>query len=490
MFSLYHNITLGFFDPENNRLGLDYKNLFNDPLRANMTIMHEQVHNALFKITDYGIATTTLYEIYRVCKPEYKDRIKSIIEFMASKQKTVQESTATFIEMEFLRRKTSKRNVEEYVESQMPMEYADRYRRLSFLKNASKKYRDFFTSKIPLIALQNGIRHGEVFQSIDLSNIDSLNTYICSTIEDPDSRFLKLVNAIEKNIGILKKNQKEIAEFAEVSFYEDSSKQDVLDFLNMLLKYSGSKEVFTIDQINGGKNLLDIVQNSEDYLLIGNLGLNISNTSMTLYKKEDLLHYKDEISAIFINRLDNSLVEGQGILEKYYQTKFEAGMIAFSNHVDKYLYVSSKLGMNALIEDEFSEIPLIVKSDLFFPNANSLNFFESKRLPNAVIYNNSRDLLFSLEKSNFQENFKYLVFTTSEDHPFQVFLFVDENEVVHIMNGFGRGIGAVVSKYKDNFVRGEINDFGSYKHTINAVLHIWNGLDPNLDWFSYITRNP
>src|SRR6266496_2891787 len=104
--------TLGKFDISEQWIGLDFRNLFLDPLRAETTLIHEMTHSLIGQTTEMGQAMqniTFFMPKFEHLTPEQKDEIHACL---MKGQTFSQEGFATFMEMQQLRQKTSLGNIQ------------------------------------------------------------------------------------------------------------------------------------------------------------------------------------------------------------------------------------------------------------------------------------------------------------------------------------------------------------------------------------------
>ena len=57
------NYKLGQYSPGESYIGLDYRNLFLDPIKAEATFIHETAHALISGSTEYGQATGKIFQL-------------------------------------------------------------------------------------------------------------------------------------------------------------------------------------------------------------------------------------------------------------------------------------------------------------------------------------------------------------------------------------------------------------------------------------------
>jgi len=150
---------LGRYSSEDEWVGLDYKKLFLDPSLARITYIHEVCHSLLGKTTEFGQATTTLFQtlpkIRIFSKKEDREKIEK--ELMES-QLFVQEGSATLMQTLSHAREIGKTAAMRWAENHLPNDYYNRLDILAFVFDIGSRYRNLFTKKIPHLSMHTSIR--------------------------------------------------------------------------------------------------------------------------------------------------------------------------------------------------------------------------------------------------------------------------------------------------------------------------------------------
>lgn len=123
MSSYWHNTILGKYSPEDRWMGLDFRNLFLDPLATKLTHIHELTHSVLSRTTDFGQATEVIYQLLpkmKHLKSEDKDLIRSSLR---NAQISTQEGSACLMELLRLKSEIGKREAFKWAEKHFTPTY-------------------------------------------------------------------------------------------------------------------------------------------------------------------------------------------------------------------------------------------------------------------------------------------------------------------------------------------------------------------------------
>lgn len=157
MQSFWHSIS-GRYNTTERWIGLDYKSLFLDPVIAKITYVHEITHSVLGSNTDFGLATQTIHSLLpHIASIDEVDKRK-IYEKLYESQLFVQEGSASLMEMLMHRSYVGKERSIIWAFEHLPYDYLDRLKKLMFVMDMGKRYREEFTKKISHLAMHTGIR--------------------------------------------------------------------------------------------------------------------------------------------------------------------------------------------------------------------------------------------------------------------------------------------------------------------------------------------
>jgi hypothetical protein len=119
----WFDTNLGQYDLAERWVGLDYKELFLDPVLADITYAHEVIHAVLAMQTDFGQFTNVFFRLQDNFKRLQPSEINLILKLLFQSQDKVQEGFATFMEISMLRSRTSKQNALAWADANLPNSY-------------------------------------------------------------------------------------------------------------------------------------------------------------------------------------------------------------------------------------------------------------------------------------------------------------------------------------------------------------------------------
>lgn len=487
MFCRWAKTIAGTYFIKDKSVGLDYQSLASDPVNAQMTLIHEGIHNILNNTTEYGLATSEIFNIFDRISQISTEEKKKIKNLLYLGQVFVQEGTASLVEILLLQRKYNKTFALDWAQKNFPKDYYQRFEKLQFVLDFGQKYRDFFRNKIPIIALQTNIRKAIVEQDL-LRKPQEFIKYLSEETYIPDKRLEKMIEKIKYNGGILKKEEKNICESLEINFFLPPDKKEVANYLNYLQEVFGKvSHFFTEKDINEAKKQKEIIQESIDNAVITNLNIDLANSGIIEWKISNFLHYKDNIEAIVVNRLEED--EKKDIYKILTGKICEAGIIGFTKTNEKYVTMADRETLSSLLNNEFKNTTLIVKWGLYSPLNNELEYFTKTRKPDVVIFNTIKGF-----QQTFTDYFikgkraNYIWIAINKKHPFQTLILEDENNVLYLVNTLGnKAINLFISNNKNNLTEltpkeGEIK----YPKHFNNACCVWMNLSWNHDIYKTI----
>lgn len=487
MFSFWHRNILGQYDPQEKWVGFDFRNLFLDRVGAELTYFHEMTHSVLSRSTDFGQATQMIYQLLPYMKHlSIKDR-EDIKNALMNSQMLVQEGMASLMEILRLRMLKNKQFALDWAKENLPEDYYNRFIRLVFVLDLSNSYKDYFTQKIPHLALHTAIRKKIVEQNL-LSNSRKFVNYLETDANNPDIRFQKMIDVIRYKKYLVTKTPSEICNNTGIVLHPDVSKQDVADFQNYVYSLTDIKRKnFVADDIKDAKDV-NVLTDANDQIIIGNMNLNLAKDAIVFFDAEQFLPHKNEISAVMVNLLGDEL-DYKEYMEMLTGRKFEAALVAFSKNGAKYIIGADIVTISSWVKSQFSEATLLVKWGLYVPGRTELSYFGGSRNPDVVVYNTIHDLEEKFEKwFKVGNKAEYLYVGASQDHPFQILILKDNLGVLHLVNVFGNVmIDNFFQKYKNNLARGNPISFLSTTKHYNNIMSIWMGLPWEIDWYKTMT---
>lgn len=481
MSSYWHNTILGKYSPEDRWMGLDFRNLFLDPLATKLTHIHELTHSVLSRSTDFGQATEVIYQLLpkmKHLKPEDKDLIR---QSLRKAQIFTQEGSACLMELLRLRSEIGRQAAIDWAKQHFTAGYYQIVENFFFVLELGQRYRDSFTMQIPHTAMHTGIRRVIVQQDL-LSSAEKFLNYLQDANNNPDARIQKMLEVIRYQTYIPTKPPQEICRLTGIAYFSDVTKQDAANFLNYVHNLAENKTNITADQIRDSKDI-DVLSEANEQIIIGNMNLNLQDNATVLWKIDDLLHYKDVIEAVMVNRMGDDL-EYKSLIEQLIGKKLEAALVAFLKTGEKYMFGSDISTITQLLVNEFSNRTLIVKWGLYKPGEKELLYFTNSRKPDVVIYNTAKDLDNNFNSwLNSDNQAEYLFLKASEDHPFQIILIKDNNNVLHFLNTFNRPANDFLTKYPSSLVKAKPNGFLQNTKHYNNTLSVWGGMPFEVDWY-------
>lgn len=490
MFCRWSRSIAGTYFIKDKSVGLDYQTLASDPVEAQMTIIHEGIHNILNNTTEYGLTTSEMFNILDKIKsvsPEENKKIKSLLYL---NQVFVQEGTASLVEILMLQRQYDKTFALNWARKNFPTDYYERFEKLQFVLDFSQKYRDLFRNRVPIIALQTNIRKAMVEQDL-LRKPQEFIKYLSDETYAPDKRFEKMIEKIRYNGGVLKKEDQDVCERLEIDFFLPPDKQQIANYLNYLQEVFGKvTHFFTEKDITEAKKQKDILQESIDNAIVGNLNIDLANSGIVEWNVNDFLHYKENIEAIIVSRLEED--ERKDIYKIVTGRTCDASIIGFTKTNEKYITAVESALLSSLLSNEFKNATLIVKWGLYSPLNIELNYFSNTRKPDVVLFNTIKSF-----QQAFQDYFakghmaNYIWISIDKKHPFQTLVLEDYNNVLYLVNTVGgKSVNTFISDNKANLVEltpenGEIK----YPKHFNNACSIWMNLPWDHDIYKIIKNN-
>ncbi|MFA6945351.1 MAG: hypothetical protein WC220_05560 [Pedobacter sp.] len=484
MFNFWHRDVLGKYNPEDRWVGLDYNKLLLDPELARLTFIHEITHSVLGSTTDFGMATQTIYQLLPQMKHLTKDDRERIKRALRNSQILVQEGSATLMETLFHGKEIGKKNAIQWAYQHLPSDYWQRLEKLLFVFDMGLSYRDYFTKKIPNLAMHTRIR--KQIADLDLlSSADKFINYLSNDDNNPDARFNKLIDVIRSRTYLSTKPVEQICTECGIKLFPDTSKEDVADFLNYLANLIGDTRKYTASDVGDLAQGKTAILKASEETIIANMNLNLAETGIFLEEVDHLLNYIDGIETIVVNLLGDDIDEKKE-LELLTGKKYEGGIVAFTNTYEKYLLPLDLKKLASLTKNELSNKTLIVKWGLYDLGGKEINLISGSRKPDVVLYNTVKNLSDKF-KPWFEsgKTVSYLYLGATEDHPLQSLLLKDENGVLHLVNTYGnKYIREFIEPNRKSLIREKPAFFLEDAKHINDTMSTWMGLPWEIDWFN------
>lgn len=136
----WFDLNLGQYHLAERWVGLDYKELFLDPILADITYAHEASHGVMALQSDFGQATNVIFKLQDSFTKIQSDEVDLILKSLFQSQDKVQEGFATFMEISRLRALTTKQNALALAQQNLPPAYKQYLAPLLFGFELSKGY--------------------------------------------------------------------------------------------------------------------------------------------------------------------------------------------------------------------------------------------------------------------------------------------------------------------------------------------------------------
>lgn len=472
--------TLGKFDISEQWIGLDFRNLFLDPLRAETTLIHEMTHSLIGQTTEMGQAmqnVTFFMPKFEHLTLEQKNEIHACL---MKCQTFSQEGFATFMEMQQLRKKTSLGNIQ-LAKDQMPPAYRSRFERMEFMMHKKNKVRERFTKKISMLVMNNGFRIAAPGLDL-LRSPESIKNYFDYPDHNPDARLEKVLVALRKNERILRKKPRKIAKMCGLEFFEPASAQEVVRFVNYLLGLAKMEQDYTLEMV--GRTINKEPQaNVIDNLLVTNMNLDLVQTGMMIWEDEDIQFEASHSQATFI--VEHTHIEDQELLESKFKRKFEVDLVLFSKGGEKYMAATSFENSQQLLLNELKDSTVITKWGICNPVNGSFSISKTRK-PSIIVYNRPADMLntFQRHKDGIKK-YEYIHIGMSQDHPFQSLIVkVNGLESLHFVNGFGNaGISELIRLMKPKGRQMKPDELAKHSRELNDMFAVL-GMPWDVDWIA------
>lgn len=475
---------LGKYDLSERWIGLDYKKLFLDPVLAEITYAHEVTHAVLAMQTDFGQFTNVFFRLQDNFNKIHRIDIDSILELLIKSQVKVQEGFATFMQISILWGRTNKQNALAYADKKLPDTYKKYLEPLKFGFELSKRYRDFFTAKVSILAMETGIRKA-IWEQDLLSDTNKLVGYILNEDNNPNLRLLKICDTLKIKSWLVTKDAPIISKECGVKFYDPATKEELANFLSYITSFTESPQLFTAIQIGETPQGIDAFAEASKNIIVSNLNLKIAETAQTFFKIDDFLKNAKDIELIFINPFDKNW-EDINLLKLLSGTEPEIAIGGFTKDDRKFLTITSKGKALVVINNDLKDTTLFVKWGGYDFLKNQLIWSNNTRPPDLVVYNNIEQLQIFLGKVVLLEEikFKHLHIGAGKDHPFQTLLIKINNlPPLHVVNCLGnKEIGVTLKMIESKTQEIIVDELRNLKKHINNLMCFWMGMPWDIDW--------
>ncbi|MFA5035471.1 MAG: hypothetical protein WC500_06810 [Candidatus Margulisiibacteriota bacterium] len=460
------------------KIGLDYSQLFLDPIMAESVLIHETVHEYLAIHSNYGQATSLLCSWLPKVKHLNEDQKKRIISELRNSQLITQETSATFMAYQHVKVNNGKQYADVW-RDKLGDDYKQYLNNIVQIIHWSQKYRDMFTKNIPLLAMDTNIMI-DIEKNDLVNNPDAFYEYLRLNEHRPDWRFMRLIEFFKENMWVLTKSKEILCDRCEISCIPPVTKVETVDFMNYLAGMTNEKKRYSVEQIRGKPSINALFSNAT----IANINLNLKENAECLWNIKDLLHYKDVIEAVFVNPLENDDIKRD--LDLLVGKDHRISLLAFTRFGEKYIIGLTEAEAVSLINNELKEASLIVKWGAYKIERNNLVWLSAARPPDIIIYNNIEDTnaLIDTINKNAEFSIKYIHIGASQGHPFGTLFFkINELSVLHGINTYGNNKTQeyleAIGKQAVPSVLEEVVSEKSY----NNYFSVWCGLPWEINWY-------
>lgn len=480
----WFDTNLGQYDLAERWVGLDYKELFLDPVLADITYAHEVTHAVLAMQTDFGQFTNVFFRLQDNFKRPQPNEINLILKLLFQSQDKVQEGFATFMEISMLWSRTSKQNALAWAGANLPESYKKYLEPLMFGFELSKRYREFFTTKVIELVMETGIRKALVKQDL-LSDINKLIDYLLNEENNPNLRLLKICDVLRIDSWLVTKDISIISKECGVKFHDPATKEELADFLNYITSFTTNPQHFTAEQIGDTPRGIEAFAEASKNIIVANLNLKLAETAQTFFNLNDFIKYIKDIELIFINPLDKNWGD-LDLMKLVSKEEPEIAIGGFTKDDRKFLTISSKEKASVIINNDLNHATLFVKWGGYDFIKNQLIWSNTVRPPDLIVYNNIEQLQILLKQILLlpEINFKHFHIGVSEGHPIQTLLIKINNlPPLHIVNCFGnKGISETIKLIETKTQIITEQELRSLKKHINNLMCFWMGMPWNIDW--------
>jgi len=484
MSNWFHTV-LGRYNISDKWIGLDYGQLFLDPVKANLTLAHEMTHGVLAMVTDFGQTTNVISKVIDDFTHLDKTQKEEVVVILAHSQLFVQEGFATFMEISQLGKITNRNNALTWAQKNLPPDYLGRFNKLMFAFDMQQRYRDFFTGKISQLAMETGLRKFLYEQNL-LKDPDKLKKYLADENNNPDARLNKMLKTLRYKEWIVTKSIPEIAKACDITYFEPATKEEVAQFLTYVTSYTKTPKIFTANEIGDTPQGKDAFMQAGENMIIANMNLNLAKTATPLFNLEDFLFYADKMEIMFISPQDENW-EHRALVKSISGTEPEIGIAGFFKTGEKYISVTSKEKMIEILANQLKHITLMVKWGGYDLIKKQQIWSEMARLPDVVVYNTTQEMLQSFEmllNATPATKFVHLHAGAAEGHPLQTLIVVEVGRTpVHIVNTYGnKGIAEILQLLKNQSQIMSETELRSRKRHLNNIMSLWMNLHWDVDW--------
>ncbi len=475
---------LGKYNISDKSVSLDYSKSISDPFEADLTVRHETTHSILSNQTEFGLATQIFTKINHSITNTSKADIEDMAVQLYQAQFFTQEGIATL--MQFLMAVDKKGDL--FAKKWMldllekNPKYYSYLQKLCFVSNYPQKIQDYFTTKIPFLVMETGIR--KQAQDFDIfKNCDSLKNYFIDENNVPDKRLEKILNVLNKDMSLVSKSPFEIAKACGVKYFKHTTKKEVANFMTYITSNTEKPRIYKASEIGGALDAKAVINDVYENMEVANININFSLTDFLVL--DDFLFYSNDYEVVLA--VQNPHDNNWDLYKDLAKTDPEIILYGFLKNGDKYLTLASKIMAEEVINNSLKNSTFAVKWGSYNPIDNKIIWSDTLKKPNLIIYRSPAYLKKTLEKvlaSNPDTNFQHLHAGATENHPIQsLFVKIGEDPPIHIVNHYGnKGIidNLNIIQSKSSVMKNEF--LVENKKHLNNLLSFWMGLFWEVDW--------
>ena len=481
----WFDTNLGNYDLAERWVGLNYKELFLDPILADITFAHEASHAVMAMQSDFGQTTNVIYKLQDNFTKLQPDEVDLILSLLFHSQDKVQEGFATFMGISRLRQIISKQNALAWAQQNLPPAYKQYLSPLLFGFELSKGYREFFTAKVSWLAMETGIRKALVEQNL-LADTSKLADYLTKEDNNPNVRLLKICEILRIKPWLVTKDNPTLAKECGVKFHEPATKEEAAEFLNYTTSFTNNPQHFSAEQIGDTPQGAAAFAEASKNMVVANLNLRLAETAQTLFNLGDFLNFAKDMEIIFVNPFDKNW-EDRNLLKLVSGEETEIAIGGFTKDDQKFLTITSREKASEIINNDLSQATLFVKWGGYNLVKNRLIWSDSVRPPDLVVYNTIEHLQERIKKIMEVEpttKFCHHHLGISKEHPIQSLIVkVDKLPSLHVVNCFGNKKIIETIKLLGNKTRVITpQELERDKKHINNLMSLWMGMPWNIDW--------
>ncbi len=481
----WFDLNLGKYDLAERWVGLDFKELLQDPILADITYAHEASHAVIALQSDFGQATNVIFLLKENFTKMQLNEVDLILKFLFQSQDKVQEGFATFMEISRLRTLTSKKNALAWAQQNLPYKYQQYLAPLLFGFELSKYYREFFTAKVSWLAMETGIRKTLYKQDL-LSDSSKLAIYLSDQDNNPNARLLKICDVLRIKPWLVTKDNLTLAKECGVKYHEPATKAEVAEFLNYTTRFTNKRQHFSSEQIGDTPQGADAFIQVSKNLIIANLNLKLTETAKVMFNLDDFLNIAPNMEIIFVNPHGKDW-KHRDLVKLVCGEEPEIAIGGFTADDQKYLTITSREKASDIINKHLRHATLFVKWGGYDLANNQLIWSTTVRPPDIVVYNTIdqlQDKIKQILTATPDINFRHLHIGSRKGHPFQSLVVKINNlSTLHVVNCFGnKGILETIGQMgnKTRIINNE--ELKVQKQHINNLLCLWMGMPWKVDW--------